>query len=50
MIYVLMMVLVAGGGFSAEFESREACEAARTAFISEAGEQQLSVSLCVPKA
>ncbi|MGH1356859.1 MAG: hypothetical protein ACRBBS_17545 [Thalassovita sp.] len=50
MIYVLMLVMAGGGGFSAEFENVEACEAARSAFLSEAGKQQISVSLCVPKA
>lgn len=50
MIYVLMMIIAGGGGFSAEFENREACEAARTAFISEVGTKQISISMCVPKA
>tara|TARA_R100000544_G_C2190533_1_gene41455 strand:- start:396 stop:545 length:150 start_codon:yes stop_codon:yes gene_type:complete len=49
MIYVLMMIVAGGGGFSAEFESQAACEAARSAFLEEA-QKQISVSMCVPKA
>lgn len=48
MIYVLLMVVAGGGGFSAEFDSQEACEAARQAFLAEV-ENQISASICVPK-
>lgn len=48
MIYVLMMVVAGGGGFSAEFHSKQACESAKEAFLAEA-KNQISVSICVPK-
>ena len=48
MIYILLMVIAGGGGFSAEFETQDACEAARSAFLAE-DERQLSISICVPK-
>ena len=35
-------------GFAADFNSQEACEAARAAFVAEAGTHQ-TISICVPK-
>ena len=49
MIYVLLFIVGGGGGgFAADFNSQEACEAARAAFVAEAGTHQ-TISICVPK-
>lgn len=48
MIYVLLFVMGGGGGIAADFNSQEACEAARTALMAEA-EGNPTISMCVPK-
>mgnify|MGYP003586282614 CR=1 FL=1 len=47
MIYILLFVVGGGGGFSAEFNTLGACEAARDAFVAEA--KGPHVAMCVPK-
>jgi hypothetical protein len=50
MIYVLMMVIAGGGGFSAEFDGQAACESALARMQDAAAQAGPSVGICVPKA
>lgn len=47
-MYVLLVIVMAGG-FSAEFSSEAACEAARAQVIEAVREPDLFLSVCVPK-
>ena len=49
MIYILMMVIGGGGGFSAEFETQAACESALAKMQEASAKAGPSIGLCVPK-
>lgn len=48
MLYVLLLIVAGGGGLSAEFNSKSACEAALFAMKSEMSNQTI-VGMCVEK-
>lgn len=48
-IFVLMVNLAIGGGFTAEFSSKGACEAAGRAYMQRMDRHQQSWWICVPK-
>ncbi len=49
MIYILLMAIAGGGGFSAEFGSQTACESALSKMQEASAKAGPSIGICVPK-
>lgn len=47
-MYVFLVIMM-GGGFSAEFSSKAACEAARVQVVEAVSEPNRFLTVCVPK-